>query len=106
MQNYKAGDRICLFGFSRYVVGGRHQHFTNLSFRGAYTARALAGMLHKVCKTAIESILSINSAKIGLLPAYNRQQIPFAWKMYKNVSEKGWILVCIQNWIPGKHTLN
>ncbi|KAG5643158.1 hypothetical protein DXG03_001488 [Asterophora parasitica] len=31
MQNYKAGDRICLFGFSR----------------GAYTARALAGMIHK-----------------------------------------------------------
>ncbi len=29
----KAGDRICIFGFSR----------------GAYTARALAGMIHKVC---------------------------------------------------------
>ena len=45
--------------------------------RGAYTARALAGMLHKV----------------GLLPAYNRQQIPFAWNMYKDVSRKGWELV-------------
>jgi predicted esterase len=33
MQNYIAGDKISLFGFSR----------------GAYTARALAGMLHKVC---------------------------------------------------------
>lgn len=32
MQNYRKGDRICLFGFSR----------------GAYTARALAGMVHKV----------------------------------------------------------
>jgi uncharacterized protein (DUF2235 family) len=32
MQNYLSGDRICLFGFSR----------------GAYTARALAGMLFKV----------------------------------------------------------
>ncbi|KAG8219249.1 hypothetical protein J3R82DRAFT_88 [Butyriboletus roseoflavus] len=31
MQNYEAGDKICIFGFSR----------------GAYTARALAGMLHK-----------------------------------------------------------
>jgi len=60
MQNYAAGDRVCLFGFSR----------------GAYTARALAGMLHKV----------------GLLPAYNKQQIPFAWKMYKDISEKGWTL--------------
>lgn len=33
MQNYCPGDKICIFGFSR----------------GAYTARALAGMLHKVC---------------------------------------------------------
>ena len=32
MENWKEGDKICLFGFSR----------------GAYTARCLAGMLHKV----------------------------------------------------------
>ncbi|QRW27127.1 hypothetical protein RhiXN_01722 [Rhizoctonia solani] len=32
MKNYRDGDKICLFGFSR----------------GAYTARALAGMLYKV----------------------------------------------------------
>ncbi|KAJ8481473.1 hypothetical protein ONZ45_g15310 [Pleurotus djamor] len=50
MQNYRVGDRICLFGFSR----------------GAYTARALGGMLHKV----------------GLLPRDNHQQIPFAYKLY------------------------
>ncbi|KAI0822340.1 hypothetical protein BC628DRAFT_1327757 [Trametes gibbosa] len=50
MQNYNAGDRICLFGFSR----------------GAYTARALAGMLHK----------------IGLLPRDNPEQIPFAYNLY------------------------
>ncbi|KAG5638610.1 hypothetical protein H0H81_011500 [Sphagnurus paluster] len=58
MQNYKAGDRICMFGFSR----------------GAYTARALAGMLHKV----------------GLLPACNHQQVPFAYKLYKSDDEIGW----------------
>ncbi|KZT12113.1 uncharacterized protein LAESUDRAFT_670416 [Laetiporus sulphureus 93-53] len=51
MQNYQPGDKICLFGFSR----------------GAYTARALAGMLHK----------------IGLLPTGNAEQIPFACKLYK-----------------------
>ncbi|KAL0959550.1 hypothetical protein HGRIS_011264 [Hohenbuehelia grisea] len=50
MQNYKANDRISIFGFSR----------------GAYTARALAGMLYKV----------------GLLPACNHQQVPFAYHMY------------------------
>ncbi|KAI3606387.1 hypothetical protein WG66_009549 [Moniliophthora roreri] len=46
------GDRICIFGFSR----------------GAYTARCLAGMIHKV----------------GILPACNHQQVPFAYKMYSD----------------------
>lgn len=46
----KARDRISIFGFSR----------------GAYTARALAGMIQRV----------------GILPADNTQQIPFAWNMY------------------------
>ncbi|KAJ7160302.1 hypothetical protein C8R46DRAFT_1194678 [Mycena filopes] len=58
MQNYTANDRICIFGFSR----------------GAYTARSLAGMIHKV----------------GLLPACNHQQIPFAYKMYTTTDETGW----------------
>ncbi|KAI6136042.1 hypothetical protein F5141DRAFT_995472 [Pisolithus sp. B1] len=53
-----AGDKICLFGFSR----------------GAYTARALAGMLHKV----------------GLLPRDNHQQVPFAYKMYSKDDQEGW----------------
>jgi len=51
MQNYAVGDRIHLFGFSR----------------GAYTARALAGML----------------TKIGLLPKDNIEQVPFAYKLFK-----------------------
>ncbi|KAG1742345.1 uncharacterized protein EDB91DRAFT_308015 [Suillus paluster] len=51
MDNYRPGDKICLFGFSR----------------GAYTARALAGMLHKV----------------GLLPKCDVQQIGFAYQAYK-----------------------
>ncbi|KAJ7785468.1 hypothetical protein B0H14DRAFT_3584296 [Mycena olivaceomarginata] len=59
MQNYTANDRICIFGFSR----------------GAYTARSLAGMIHKV----------------GLLPADNHQQIPFAYKMYSNETDAGWV---------------
>ncbi|EKM49551.1 uncharacterized protein PHACADRAFT_265089 [Phanerochaete carnosa HHB-10118-sp] len=52
MQNYRPGDKICIFGFSR----------------GAYTARALAGMLHK----------------IGLLPKDNPEQLPLAYKLFKN----------------------
>ena len=40
---------------------------------GAYTARALAGMIEKV----------------GLLPAGNHQQVPFAYKMYMKDDEIG-----------------
>ncbi|KAG9124417.1 hypothetical protein FRC07_011703 [Ceratobasidium sp. 392] len=57
MKHYNDGDRICLFGFSR----------------GAYTARALAGMLNKV----------------GLLPPDNIEQIPFAYSMYKRNDKAG-----------------
>ncbi|KAJ1310118.1 hypothetical protein OPQ81_006865 [Rhizoctonia solani] len=57
MKHYNEGDKICLFGFSR----------------GAYTARALAGMLHKV----------------GLLPPDNVEQIPFAYQMYKRTDLTG-----------------
>ncbi|KAF8671510.1 hypothetical protein RHS04_08292 [Rhizoctonia solani] len=55
METYRMGDRIALFGFSR----------------GAFTARALAGMLHSV----------------GLLPQHNHaclEHIPFAYEVYKN----------------------
>ncbi|KAK4541310.1 hypothetical protein LTR36_008068 [Oleoguttula mirabilis] len=58
MQTYRENDRICLFGFSR----------------GAYTARCLAGMVHKV----------------GLLPAHNTAQVPFAYQFYKDGTENGW----------------
>lgn len=57
MQNYRVGDKICIFGFSR----------------GSYTARALAGFLHKT----------------GLLPRDNEQQIPFAYKLYKRSDKVG-----------------
>ncbi|KAH9028348.1 hypothetical protein EDB85DRAFT_1970652 [Lactarius pseudohatsudake] len=56
MQNYHEGDSVCIFGFSR----------------GAYTARALAGMLHKV----------------GLLSKDNHEQVSFAYKLYKSSSHK------------------
>ncbi|KAI5121318.1 hypothetical protein M0805_003785 [Coniferiporia weirii] len=59
MQTYTYGDKIAIFGFSR----------------GAYTARALAGMIQKV----------------GLLPKYNKVQIPFAWAMYTREDRDGLI---------------
>jgi len=50
MRYYQDGDRIFVFGFSR----------------GAYTARVLAGMLHKV----------------GLLTSGNEELISFAWDLF------------------------
>jgi uncharacterized protein (DUF2235 family) len=52
MRYYEEGDQIFIFGFSR----------------GAYTARALAGMLYKV----------------GLLTQGNEELIPFAWSTFKH----------------------
>jgi uncharacterized protein (DUF2235 family) len=52
-----AGDKICLFGFSR----------------GAYTVRALAGMLQK----------------IGLLAPGNKRLIHAAYKLYEREDEQG-----------------
>ncbi|KAG9076960.1 hypothetical protein FS749_011201, partial [Ceratobasidium sp. UAMH 11750] len=56
METYQAGDRISIFGFSR----------------GAFTARALAGMVHCV----------------GLLPKHNIEHVPFAYEVYKHAKPK------------------
>ncbi|KAF9460646.1 hypothetical protein BDZ94DRAFT_1375663, partial [Collybia nuda] len=58
MQNYNSGDRICIFEFSR----------------GAYTARALAGMIHKV----------------GLLSPSNKQHITYAYDAFLKTDREGW----------------
>lgn len=55
MQTYQDGDQISIFGFSR----------------GAYTARALAGMIHSV----------------GLLPKHNIENAPFAYQVYEASTE-------------------
>ncbi|PVF92197.1 hypothetical protein CPB86DRAFT_819847 [Serendipita vermifera] len=52
MNHHQPRDKICIFGFSR----------------GAYTARALAGMLHHV----------------GLLSQGNHEQVPNAYRIYKD----------------------
>ncbi|KAI1791607.1 hypothetical protein LXA43DRAFT_1094487 [Ganoderma leucocontextum] len=55
---YQVGDKISLFGFSR----------------GAYTARALAEMIHKV----------------GLLPSNAQTRIPFAYSLYMRAVDNDW----------------
>ena len=62
--------------------------------RGAYTARALAGMLYKVKFATRYHIyilyLSLTPTRlamqVGLLVKDNMDQIPFAYKLYKSTS--------------------
>ena len=56
MNRYDPGDRVFLFGFSR----------------GAYTARALAGMIHE----------------FGILQKGSKNLIPYVWKMYSKKDKK------------------
>ncbi|TFK32817.1 hypothetical protein BDQ12DRAFT_691934 [Crucibulum laeve] len=59
VDTYRPGDKVCMFGFSR----------------GAYTARALAGMLFKV----------------GLLPTEHRDRVKAAFDSYQATDTKeGW----------------
>ena len=58
---------------------------TKLLSIGAYTARALAGMIEKV----------------GLLPAGNHQQVPFAYKMYMQDDDMG---SCLSHFVPMSST--
>jgi uncharacterized protein (DUF2235 family) len=60
MQNYREGDKICLFGFSR----------------GAYTVRCLAGMLHKV-----GLLPASNTAQINFAYNFYKDDSPQGWKM-------------------------
>ena len=56
MNRYSPGDRVFLLGFSR----------------GAYTARALAGMIHE----------------FGILQKGSKNLIPYVWKMYSKKDKK------------------
>ncbi|KAF2430023.1 hypothetical protein EJ08DRAFT_258111 [Tothia fuscella] len=60
MQNYHAGDKICLFGFSR----------------GAYTVRCLAGMLHKV-----GLLPASNTSQIEFAYNFYRDDTKAGWDM-------------------------
>jgi uncharacterized protein (DUF2235 family) len=54
MQNWRPGDKICIFGASfTCIYAPSYMHILISVYpgfsRGAYTARALAGFVHKVC---------------------------------------------------------
>ena len=58
--------------------------------RGAYTARALAGMLHKVsCCRSFDIAFCVKTfSQVGLLPKSNLQQISFAYEAYKQTGKQ------------------
>lgn len=77
MQHYNEGDRICLFGFSR----------------GAFTARCLAGMLHKVRLLHIYRHVMLDflihfRMQVGLLPRSNMEHVDFAYTLYESKKDE------------------
>jgi len=52
MSNYHPGDKVCLFGRECAVSIRLAANLDPGFSRGAYAARALAGMLHKVIRVA------------------------------------------------------
>ena len=69
MQNYIPGDKICIFGTCAEKVGKTSgispYPYPYVGFsRGAYTARALAGMLHKVHPRSSGPIVRFMKAKL------------------------------------------
>lgn len=90
MQNYNVGDKVCLFGSSGPHGGPHGERLTSLPgfSRGAYTARALAGMLYKVWNIRILHQTPYTNLiyQVGLLSKDNLEQIPFAYKLYKSTS--------------------
>lgn len=95
MQNYRQGDKICLFGkwsFSGVAssLSSYRTHHTSGFSRGAYTARALAGFLFKVRRWNRDVEVEVeNGVQIGLLPRDNEEQIPFAYRLYKRTDTLG-----------------
>ena len=73
MENWREGDKICLFGFSR----------------GAYTARCLAGMIHKVSNVILQQNMELIETQVGLLSRSNIELVSFAYRLYSDTSPEG-----------------
>ncbi|KAF9465244.1 hypothetical protein BDZ94DRAFT_1234674 [Collybia nuda] len=74
MQNYRAGDKICIFG-----------SYDPRGFPVAHT-------LHGIIIVFFPNYLNLPTGalyKVGLLPRDNEQQIPFAYKLYKREDQEG-----------------
>ena len=58
--------------------------------RGAYTARALAGMLYKVTTIFSRRVIDqADTTQVGLLPKDNNEQVHFAYKLYTRTDSEG-----------------
>ncbi|KIJ60921.1 hypothetical protein HYDPIDRAFT_97688 [Hydnomerulius pinastri MD-312] len=71
--NYRDGDKIFLFGFSR----------------GAYQVRALAGMIREARSSFQNALLTLNidsMMQVGLILPGNTVQIPYAYQVYQAIN--------------------
>ena len=93
MRTYRKGDKICLFGKDTCIDCFQCLLDCILGFsRGAYTARALAGMLTKVSplySAVLYCSISLTVGKVGLLLPENFQSVSFAYKLYARTDDEG-----------------
>jgi len=112
MQNYRAGDKICIFGellcileptqdrltvFFKVSLEEHMPHGTpylDVSLNASYalcSTSALGGFLHKVWPKLVLTMLSSidQRSQVGLLPKDNQAQLPFAYRMYKRTDSAG-----------------
>jgi len=95
VQNYNVGDRVCLFGLSGRDGGSDGRQFTDCDFVG----RFLSWRIHcpSACGDVVQGIIRYHiyilhlsltptrlAMQVGLLSKDNREQIPFAYKLYKS----------------------
>ena len=75
MQNYRPGDKICIFGKTVPTVPILYSqsYFPGFS-RGAYTARALAGMLHKASSSDTGSAHPFSRLRVDRSPSQGQSR--------------------------------
>jgi len=88
----KGGDRICIFGRSCHQPPSPQPHLPLRLFSRRIYRTMVSLSNHYIDNLLHTVILSLAGMihKIGLLPACNHQQVPFAYKMYTRPDELGW----------------
>ena len=89
----KAGDRICIFGRSYHQPPTTSTSPSLQAFLGVHTPHDGQSVRSYYINNSLHTVIISLAGmihKIGLLPACNNQQVPFAYKMYTRPDELGW----------------